>query len=354
MSLQKRLKAGIAAQGPLDIGRFMSLSLEQYYGTRDPFGAAGHFTTAPEISQMFGEMIGAWSAQVWIDMGRPERLTLLECGPGRGTLMADVLRATRGLAGFHAALDIRLLEMSPVLRGKQAEMLKGFSPVWLDDLAALPDSPVILLANEFLDALPVRHIEFSGGQWQERAVGLEKGTLTFTHIPAPPELLALIPPILPAPKEGDILELSPDRAAFMETVFALLKSNTGAALFLDYGYARPAYGETLQALYKHEFCPVLEHVGEADITAHVDFSAIQRAAGDAGVQVFGPAGQGDFLKALGIEARCAMLMKTASPSQAEVLRKALHRLTHSDEMGTLFKVMGLTYGLERGIAGFAP
>lgn len=353
MSPHQQLKDEICRDGPVDIGRFMGLALEHYYGTRDPFGQAGDFTTAPEISQMFGEILGAWAAQVWIDMGCPGRFTLLELGPGRGTLMADVLRATSRVAGFHDALEIKLLEISPVLRQKQAEALAGYKPEWISDLADLPEIPLILLANEFLDALPVRHIEYKGGVWQERAVGLEGETFVFTHKPVPFDLIELIPPVLPAPKDGDILELSPGRAAFMEDVFELLKNRTGAGVLIDYGYARAAYGETLQAIYRHQFCSVLAHVGEADITAHVDFSAIQRAAVKAGVKAFGPMEQGAFLKDLGIEARCAMLMKNSTPLQAEALRKSLRRLTHSDEMGSLFKVMGLTYGLEHGIAGFA-
>lgn len=358
MSLPSLLEAEIRAQGPLDIGRFMGVALGHpkfgYYNTRDPFGEAGDFTTAPEISQMFGELLGAWVAQIWFDLRMPRNTALLECGPGRGTLMADALRATKNVKGFHESLEITLMEMSPVLREKQREALSGYSLRWIktwDELSG--EGPLIVLANEFLDALPVRHIEYAGGQWLERAVGLSRdGGFDFVHTPAQDDLLGLIPPGLPAPKEGDMLELSPDRAAFMAKVFALLKRRGGAALFLDYGYVASAYGETLQALYRHEFCPVLERVGEADLTAHVDFAALGRAAGEAGITAHGPLTQGAFLKVLGIEARAAMLIKAASPVQAETVRKALHRLTHSDEMGTLFKVMGFSYGVSKNIAGF--
>lgn len=360
MSLPNLLKAEIKARGPVDIARFMGLALGHpqfgYYNTRDPLGAAGDFTTAPEISQMFGEVLGAWTAQNWLEMGCPRNLVLIEAGPGRGTLMADLLRATKGVKGFHASLDIVLLEMSPVLREKQREALEGYDIRWIErigELAAVEEGPVILLANEFLDALPVRHIEYTGGQWLERAVGLDRaGDFTFVHIPAADELMAFIPPGLPAPGEGDVLELAPDRDSFVDETLSLLKARGGAALLIDYGYAAPAYGETLQALHQHEFRPVLERVGEADLTAHVDFSAIGRAARAAGVTIHGPAEQGAFLKNLGIEARAAMLNKAATPSQAEDMRKALHRLTHSDEMGSLFKVIGLTYGFTSSAPGF--
>ncbi|MCD8563286.1 MAG: SAM-dependent methyltransferase [Alphaproteobacteria bacterium] len=358
MSLPSLLKAEIRAQGPLTIGRFMGLALGHpkfgYYNTRDPFGEAGDFTTAPEISQMFGELLGAWAAQIWFDLGIPQNVTLLECGPGRGTLMADALRATKNVKGFHQCLNVTLMEMSPVLREKQEEVLADYSPHWIKTLDELSgEGPVILLANEFLDALPVRHLEYAGGQWLERAVGVSRDeAFVFVHIPAPDELLALIPPGLPAPQDGDMLELSPDRAAFMGEVFSILKRRGGAVLFLDYGYVAPAYGETLQALYKHEFSPVLERIGEADLTAHVDFAALQRAAESAGVTAHGIVTQGAFLKALGIEARAAMLSKSAGAAQAENIRKALHRLTHSDEMGTLFKVIGFSHGLKERVAGF--
>lgn len=342
------LRSEIMAKGPLDIGRFMALAVEHYYSTRDPFGEKGDFTTAPEISQMFGEMIGAWAAQIWIDMEKPKRVTLLELGPGRGTLMADLLRGTAKVEGFHAALDIALLEISPVLRERQKAILTGHPVRWVESLEAV-DNPVIVIANEFLDALPVRHLQYNG-EWQERAVGFEGGGLGFTHKPALPELLALMPKDLPRPKAGDILELSPARLSFMGEVFALLKQATGAALFIDYGYTRPAYGETLQALYRHEYCPVLDHAGEADMTAHVDFRAIEQAAD---VNVFGPLTQAQFLLNLGIDHRARALQK-ASPRHTEDIEKALRRLTHSDEMGTLFKVIGYSYGLTPRLAGFGP
>ncbi|MCD8497470.1 MAG: SAM-dependent methyltransferase [Alphaproteobacteria bacterium] len=308
----------------------------------------------PEISQVFGELLGAWAAQIWLESGSPQHVTLLECGPGRGTLMADALRATKNVPGFHAALDITLLEMSPFLQEKQHAALAGYDVRWIEHLSDLGGQrPVIILANEFLDALPVRHLVYEGGKWQERAVGLsDAGTLCFTVMPATDELLQLIPDNLPLSKVGDILEISPERAAFMVEVFALLKARSGASLFIDYGYTLPAYGESLQALYKHEFSPVLERVGEADLTAHVDFQALTRAGEAAGMQTYGPVDQGVFLKNLGIGVRSGALMKGATPAQAENIQKALQRLTHSDEMGTLFKAIGFTHGLTHRPPGF--
>lgn len=378
MSFQDLLKDRIRVEGPLDIGRFMSLVVSHYYSTRDPFGEKGDFTTAPEISQMFGEMIGAWAAQVWIDMGKPSRVTLLELGPGRGTLMADLLRATAKVPGFHAALDIVMLEISPVLREKQALALSRHCEAqesrsnpegvrdWIASSALPPrndgvkwieklqdvssNAPLIILANEFLDALPVHHIQYNG-EWRERAVGLQGDGFGFTHKPVSPELLALIPNDLPEPNAGDIYELSPERLSFVKDTLSLLKQCTGAALFIDYGYTKPAYGESLQALYKHQYCPVLENVGEADLTAHVDFRGVERAAKAAGVDVFGPVTQAQFLLNLGIDVRAQALIK-ASPPHTKDIEKALRRLTHSDEMGTLFKTIGLSYGLKYGLCGF--
>jgi NADH dehydrogenase [ubiquinone] 1 alpha subcomplex assembly factor 7 len=351
MTVLNILKQQIAVHGPVDVGTFMALALGHpqhgYYMTRDPFGAKGDFTTAPEISQMFGEMIGAWVADIWMQMGSPAAFTLLECGPGRGTLMADMMRATRHVPGFHAACGIHFLEMSPVLKQAQARAMTGFTPQWHESLANVPsDRPMIVIANEFLDALPIRQYHKTDDGWFERMIDVQEDALVFVSgAPVPPGWM----PVAPV---GSIVEVSPARQSFVSDLAGRIAQTGGAALLIDYGHARSAPGDTLQALYKHTSVPVLEHVGEADVTAHVDFDPLAKVAADAGLAVHGPVGQGDFLKASGIEQRATILKRNASAEQAEAIEKALHRLTDSREMGVLFKVMGIVHGQNIRPAGF--
>lgn len=346
----------IRESGPVDIGTFMSLALGHpvhgYYMTRDPFGAKGDFTTAPEISQMFGETLGAWAADVWVKLGAPSRFSLVECGPGRGTLMADALRATRRVPGFHASLAVHLVETSPVLRAYQERALKGFAVTWHDTLETLPaNGPLVLLANEFLDALPVRQIVKTASGWAERALILDaQGSLAFGISPAPDSL----PPLVRfSAREGDIAEIAPERTAFVRSLAVRLRRQKGAALFVDYGYERPASGETLQAVKNHAFAPVLEEIGRADLTAHVDFSAIAEAARVEAVSVYGPVAQGSFLERLGLMARADIVLKAASPVQAKDIREAAARLLDPAQMGGLFKVLALYEGLETPPEGFS-
>ncbi len=334
MSFEDYLKREISHNGPMDVGTFMGLAVGHYYNSRDPLGAAGDFTTAPEISQMFGEMLGAWAADCWMKMGQPSPFLLVECGPGRGTLMADALRATAKVPGFHDAAEVTLIEMSDTLKAKQRQALDGYEVQWCGGLAELPDEmPMILLANEFLDALPVRQLEYRGGKWQERVVGLDgQDALQFGLVPADAAMMALAPK---GGKDGDVAEIAPVRDAFVRDVCAREQS---VALFIDYGYAE-GHGDTLQAMRAHKFVPVLAGVGDADLTAHVDFAALARAA--QGAQVYGPAGQGEFLQRLGIAQRAAMLRQRANAAQAEDIDKGLARLTAPAEMGELFKVMAV-------------
>ncbi len=334
MSLAAHLKDIIQKEGPIDVGRFMALALGHpefgYYMTRDPFGRGGDFTTAPEISQMFGEMIGAWVADVWTQMGRPD-FVLLECGPGRGTLMADMMRATKNVPGFHEACSVHLMEISPVLKDKQAGVLADYKPMWHAGLESVPkDKPLIMIANEFLDALPVRQFVRDGGAWHERMVDFKDGTFVFV------------------PEQGEIMEQSPACVDFIKDVSAHLQKTGGAALFIDYGYTSGT-GESLQAVKNHKYVPVLEDVGNADLTAHVDFAALKEVAG---VKVLGPVEQGAFLRKLGIEARAEMLAQKAAPEQKVQLQNALQRLCDSGQMGSLFKVMGLVHGETIHPAGF--
>ena len=329
--LEDIIKDKIRNEGPMSVGDFVTLALGHpehgYYMKQDPFGRKGDFVTAPEVSQLFGEMIGAWVADVWLQMGSPEKLILLECGPGRGTLMADMLRATKGVDGFHAAASVHLLEMSPALKKMQAGALLGHDPVWHESLESVPkDAPMIVIGNEFLDALPFQ--QFANGE--ERKVVLNDDGLTFTS-------------------DGEIVEKSQERQKFVQNVCVRLKAQQGAALFIDYGHVKSGAGDTFQAVKGHEYVDVLSNIGDADLTSHVDFEALQD---NVDAVVYGPVTQGEFLRTLGIGTRAAMLKGKASPEQIETLEKGLHRLVSSDQMGELFKVVGFTHDTTITPAGF--
>ncbi len=355
------LASRIRHNGPMDVGTFMGVVLAHprhgYYTSRDPIGAGGDFTTAPEISQMFGEMIGAWAADLWLRLGSPAPFTLAEAGPGHGTLMADALRATRNVPGFHRALRLHLLEVSPVLKDKQALVLGAYDPVWHEDAEAwlrAGEGPLILIANEFFDALPVRQLQRGGGRWHERRISLDgNNRLIFDLAEAEPALAAMVPPHLDhMAREGDIFEIAPARCGFMTHFCAALRRRGGAALIVDYGHAAPGLGDTLQAMRHHAFVPVLDTPGEADLTTHVDFSALAQAARQSGCQTFGPVGQGAFLEALGIHERAQALKAVSGPRQILDIGTALQRLTSDGQMGGLFKVMAVTAGHDIIPAGF--
>lgn len=339
------LKNLIREKGPIDIAEFMGLALGHpahgYYMKGDPFGARGDFTTAPEISQMFGEMVAAWIMDVWQQMGSPV-FTLLECGPGRGTLMADIMRATKNVPGFHDSAKVHLLEISPALRAMQAAALENYAPEWHVNLETLPDRPMIVIANEFLDALPIRQLIHTADGWKERVVGIANGNFAFDTKELPFNL-----PVDAA--EGAIFEISPVRSQF---VTDLVKKLNGAALIIDYGHSESGIGDTLQALKSHKYISPLEEVGNADLTTHVDFHAVKLAAEAAGAEVSGPVEQGAFLKDLGIGQRAEILTLRATPAQKFDIEKALQRLVDPSQMGSLFKVMGLTNGQNLSLPGF--
>lgn len=333
------LAARIAQDGPISVADYMAECLlhpvHGYYTTRDPFGVAGDFTTAPEISQMFGELFGLALAQAWLDQGSPARFTLAELGPGRGTLMVDVLRATRGVPGFHAAAEVVLVEASPVLRTVQGQTLAaaGFAaPRWLDRTEDLPDQPLFLMANEFFDALPIRQYQHTEAGWRERLIGVRDGALAFG-------LSDLLPvPDLPAFQDarlGQIVEHCPMAHPVMAAVSDRVQRFGGVGFVIDYGGWRSS-GDTLQALRAHAFDDVLAHPGEADLTAHVDFEALARGAP---AQAYDT--QGAVLGRLGIDARAARLAAglTGDPLQSHLA--AHRRLTDPAEMGTLFKVLAV-------------
>ena len=340
-ALRDILKARIAAEGPLSIAAYMAECLlhpqHGYYATRDPFGRAGDFITAPEISQMFGELAGLCLAQAWLDQGAPTPFALAELGPGRGTLMADVLRATRAVPGFHAGLRLHLVEASPHLRGLQARALPGAT--FCADVGALPEMPLFLVANEFFDALPIRQFQRSGDAWRERVVGLKDGALALGLTdPTPQPALAAR---LSDTRDGDIVETCPALPAIVQEISRRIAAHGGAALIVDYG-DWTSLGDTWQALAGHATVDPLAAPGEADLTAHVDFAAVAAASLCPHTRL---TPQGVFLERLGIAARTEALARGLSGPARDSHLAAHRRLTHPDEMGTLFKVLGL-YGPE--------
>jgi NADH dehydrogenase [ubiquinone] 1 alpha subcomplex assembly factor 7 len=337
-ALKDLMLAQIAHGGPLTIADFMSDALMHpdhgYYATRDPFGAAGDFTTAPEISQMFGELIGLALAQAWLDQGAPAPVTLAELGPGRGTLMADILRATAGVPGFHAALSVHLVETSPVLRRAQAERVP--QAIWHDHIDSLPDAPLLLVANEFFDALPIRQFIRAGQGWRERVVGAQDGQLCFGLSDAAP--LAMLAHRLADTQDGDLVEYSPALPGICTAIAERIAAYGGAALVIDYGDWQ-SLGDTLQALAGHAPADPLVNPGEADLTAHVDFAAIAAHASPAAHSRLTT--QGVFLERLGITARAQKLATSLTGAAREAHVAAHRRLTHPAEMGDLFKVLAL-------------
>jgi NADH dehydrogenase [ubiquinone] 1 alpha subcomplex assembly factor 7 len=355
--LADRLARRIRETGPISVAEFMAEANAHYYATRDPFGAAGDFITAPEVSQVFGELIGAWCAEFWQRGGAPDPVLLVELGPGRGTLMADALRATRKVPGFAAALRLHLIERSPVLREKQTAALGAYRPQWHDSIDTLPAGPMLLIANEFLDALPISQFEQRALQWHERRIGLDASGEKLEFSPAPQPVLE-IPSGARPEHEGKMREISPAAEKLGEAIGVRLRRQGGAALFIDYGYdhraGEIALGDTLQALRSHRPVSVLDAPGECDLTAHVDFAAFARAARFGGAAAYGPIAQRAFLLALGLETRQAALLRHATPAETETIEAACRRLIEPAQMGTLFKVLALTGPNDPVPAGFAP
>jgi NADH dehydrogenase [ubiquinone] 1 alpha subcomplex assembly factor 7 len=342
MSLAERLRAQIAADGPLTVAQYMTACLHDprdgYYATRPRLGEAGDFVTAPLVSQMFGELLGLWAVEAWNRMGQPSPVLLVEAGPGDGTLMGDVLRAVRLAPGFLEAARLHLVETSPPLVEAQRRRLAGgpLEPAWCGGLAALPSgAPVILLANELLDCLPARQFVRTERGWAERMVGLDTdGALAFGLASRP--LDHVLPPAAP----GAVVEISAAQEAFGAELGALLAREGGVALLIDYGRGEPGTGDTLQALKGHQKLSPLESPGEADLTVHADFPAVAAAARAAGAFAAPILAQGEFLLRLGAAERAQALMR-ARPDRAEVVQRQLARLTEPGQMGALFKVLAL-------------
>jgi SAM-dependent MidA family methyltransferase len=322
--LERALRERISAEGPISVEAFMQACNEYYYATRDPLGARGDFTTAPEVSQMFGEMIGAVLADCWKRAGAPPEAIYVELGPGRGTLASDALRAMRS-SGFVG--EVHFVETSPVLRELQKVSVPHAR--WHECIADLPARPLLLVANEFLDALPIR--QHVGAV--ERRIKVAVGGLAFD-------------------RDGEIVETSPAREEAVGSIATCLAAKGGVALFIDYGHERSAPGDTLQAVRGHRFSPVLADPGEQDLTSHVDFEAIANAARDAGGSVTPLVAQGEWLIRLGIEARAQALAR-ANPHRSQEVQSALERLTAPGQMGQLFKLLAIHSPHWPAPAGFA-
>lgn len=341
--LARELREIIATEGPISVERYMTLCLQHprygYYTTRDAIGRTGDFITAPEIDQMFGELIGLWAAQVWMSMGAPHVLRLVELGPGRGTLMADALRATRIVPGFLEAVRVDLVETSPRLEAVQRRMLDGGAEHngWYRSIEDIPEGPAIIIANEFFDALPIRQYVRGAGGWHERVIGLSPdGGLGFGAAPEPVEMTAA------SGTPGQILEVGHVAITMMSRLARRIADQGGAILVSDYGHAESCLGETLQAVRGHAFADVLAAPGEADLTAHVDFAALAHAAAEAGAAAQGPIRQGAFLERLGIVERAAALKTRADARQMTSIDAALERFTSpASSMSTLFKVFAV-------------
>ncbi len=343
--LETILKRMIAAEGPIRLDRYMSLCLSHpvhgYYNSGDPFGATGDFTTAPEISQVFGELIGVWCVHVWQTMASPIPLRLIELGPGRGTLMADLLRVASRLTGLDRnTIAVDLVETSPTLRQIQATRLDGHHVAWHENLHNVPLGPAIVVANEFFDALPVRQYVFRNGRWAECFVGLnERAQLAFGFAPAPPPPPAALPH--ERPPEGTIVECSEAQMAMAEAIGRRLAAEGGAALIIDYGH-EGGYGDTLQALRQHRFVSPLDQPGRSDLTAHVNFAILRQALQRAGACTYGPISQAGYLKAMGLTERAERLKSSADAKQRSTIDSAIRRLAGHEtpmDMGTLFKVL---------------
>ena len=355
--LSARIAGRIRREGPLGIDAFMAIALHDaengYYARHDPLGAAGDFTTAPEISQIFGELIGLWCAQVWRQMGEPDRVILVELGPGSGALLSDLLRAAATLPQFRRALDLYLVEASSVLREKQQSRLAGLGARFVASIDALPEGPLLLVANEFLDALPIRQLVRGRAEWAERVVTLDPALgLVFAQGPETCALSLLVPEALRALPADTLVEIRPAALALAASLGERLARQPGAALFVDYGYFPSSPGPTLAALRRHKAVSLLDDPGSADLSAHVDFGSVASAARAAGAIVRGPVTQGQFLTALGAEERLRSLSVGATEAQRTALRSGLERLIDPAQMGNLFKALALTSPGMPAPAGF--
>lgn len=358
--LEAEIRRRIELAGPISVRQFMATCLGDpkhgYYMTRDPFGRAGDFITSPEVSQVFGELIGLWAAAVWHMSGKPANVRLVELGPGRGTMMADALRAANVMPDFREAMVVHLVESSPVLRERQQATLvnAGVQLHWHDSFEEVPEGPVIVLANEFFDAIPVHQAVKQLNGWYERMVGIDDhGKFIFTIADEPIPLFdQLLPLKVRNAQLGATFEWRPDNTAL--EIGRRVARGGGAALIVDYGHTESAPGETLQAVGGHGFADPFDTPGEVDLTAHVDFQALALAADSMGARVHGPLTQADFLQRMGIERRAAALKAQATPEKAADIDAAVARLTGGGRtgMGTMFKAIAFTDSKIDALPGF--
>ena len=360
-SLAGRLRTRIRKHGPIPLADYMAACLSDpqggYYASRLPIGKSGDFITAPEISQVFGELVGLWAAAVWQSLGAPAQLTVVELGPGRGTLMADALRAWRSVPQFLGSVAIALVETSPTLREVQQERLAGsVVPIeWYTRIEDVPDGTLIVLANEFIDALPITQIIRREGEWRERCVTLgASGEFTLSDCEAIRDDPALSHALAELAADGAIIELRPAADACVAHLATRAAQAPLAALIIDYGYAGPSFGDTLQAVRAHEFADPFAAPGETDLTAHVDFAALKRDAEAQQLAAHGPMPQGEFLLKLGLGARRDRLLQTARADQRDAIASGAARLVDPHKMGVLFKVLALTCGGVPPPPPFAP
>ncbi len=339
-SLSDLIDMQIRANGPMSVATYMGLCLTHpskgYYRVSDPLGAQGDFVTAPEISQMFGELIGFFVVNLWQQMGSPRQFTLLELGPGRGTLMADILRVACRAEGLRDGLELRLFETNPALIAEQNARLEAYEPQWISDFDKVGDGPLLVVSNEFFDALPIRQFVRKADGWHERMVGLDNDKRVFGLSPTPIPPSAMPASVADA-EEDSVFEVGLASGEVMSRLAALIGSKGGAFLTVDYGYGRTQTGETLQGVRAHRYADVLDAPGETDLSAHVDFEALGSVARRAGLAVQKLADQGAFLRQLGINERSRAL-SAANPGLASEVEAARARLVEADQMGTLFKV----------------
>ena len=347
--LHSEIKRVIKASGPMPVWRYMELCLMHpehgYYISRDPLGREGDFTTAPEVSQMFGELLGLWAASVWKASGSPQQFRLIELGPGRGTMMSDARRALRVLPPLYQTISVHMVEINPVLREKQKATLTGLRNItWHESFDDVPEGPSVIFANEYFDVLPIHQMLKRETGWHERVVELdaEENFAYGTAAEPTPGFELLLPPLVRAAPLGAIFEWRPNNEIM--AIAKRIREQRGAAVIIDYGHVRSDVGDTFQAIARHSFADPLKTPGLADITAHVDFEALARAADAVGARVHGPITQSEFLRRLGIETRALTLMQKASPDISRDIASGLKRLIEGGRggMGSLFKVLGLS------------